>query len=643
MKSCLDIEQNKFSEIEDLKNSGWSLLEDNGATVKDDDNNLAIFNSWVDLNLDLSADTNSKIEYQHLKKTTGSDGVVYYPSGAYYRSLFSEEGAIAALDSKSPWSAGRDRNPRVDGKANAFPPLKQWSDETFIVYKDVCQGDSTKMKRLKGVLRHSIVNTIAKKAINEYLGKMGELHEGMPKEWPGTLFKLYDDGFNVALGFPNGKGVAYLLATNREALGWKEVYQIRIFSASWHSAYNALYYIRDHKDNPERRSHTYSPRGKSPYGALALHNTTGLDLHQATGGSGATSHGITLSRPLGRSPIPEDLPREEKYKLAAEKGLRLLCMAHNIDPHDNQQSTYTDFRNLAQHGWREINIVFQTEDDLREDQLYDSFTALDILVDEDEIIKHEFEHIQNSQVGGHFHPYTSATYELIFNVPGNAMVATMSFGPSSRGKADNMMVGEELVALRQWSDVAFLAWQNYAQNRIKELKYVYQKEIVNGVSNDVIDHILAKRKEKLKAWPGVKISMTEEDGQALLGTPNGCGIAWLLIQHKEQLGVKVPDAVTIFGSMDGRNWQYNLCFWITDKTDTDTEMSDVLPVKRSANTSMVARPVNMTNIFDTRDQIATEATSRHVPADTTLIHWSQRLERRLKKAIKTIWTSLWLV
>jgi hypothetical protein len=71
------------------------------------------------------------------------------------------------------------------------------------------------------------------------------------------MYKLNDDGFNVALGMPNGKGVAYLLATHRESLGWKEIYQIRIFSVGRDSSYNILYYIRDHKDDAQRR-HEFS-------------------------------------------------------------------------------------------------------------------------------------------------------------------------------------------------------------------------------------------------------------------------------------------------------------------------------------------------------------------------------------------------
>lgn len=74
------------------------------------------------------------------------------------------------------------------------------------------------------------------------MGKDDQLDEdGAPKKWPGTVYEEWEDGYLIALGVPNGKGVAYLLATHREALGWKEVYKVRIFSLTWLNQYNILY------------------------------------------------------------------------------------------------------------------------------------------------------------------------------------------------------------------------------------------------------------------------------------------------------------------------------------------------------------------------------------------------------------------
>jgi len=40
--------------------------------------------------------------------------------------------------------------------------------------------------------------------------------------------------------------------------------------------------------------------------------------------------------------------------------------------------------------------------------------------------------------------------------------------------------------------------------------------------------------------------MDSEEGKAILGTPNGAGVAWLLIQRKQELGHRTIKDVTVF-------------------------------------------------------------------------------------------------
>jgi len=50
-------------------------------------------------------------------------------------------------------------------------------------------------------------------------------------------------------------------------------------------------------------------------------------------------------------------------------------------------------------------------------------------------------------------------------------------------------------------------------------------------------------------WPGRKeYSMNTNEGKAILGSPNGRGVALLLIQHKAQLGERTTiEKVAVFG------------------------------------------------------------------------------------------------
>lgn len=51
-------------------------------------------------------------------------------------------------------------------------------------------------------------------------------------------------------------------------------------------------------------------------------------------------------------------------------------------------------------------------------------------------------------------------------------------------------------------------------------------------------------------WPGVTFSMDEPEGKALLSTQIGTPLAWLLIQHKVQFGLKTVLKARIFLSRD---------------------------------------------------------------------------------------------
>jgi hypothetical protein len=59
--------------------------------------------------------------------------------------------------------------------------------------------------------------------------------------------------------------------------------------------------------------------------------------------------------------------------------------------------------------------------------------------------------------------------------------------------------------------------------------------------------------------------MTTEGGRAILGSPNGKGIGYFLSQHKDQLGVKTVESVTVFTTPggEGEAW-YQAYFALAD-------------------------------------------------------------------------------
>ena len=82
--------------------------------------------------------------------------------------------------------------------------------------------------------------------------------------------------------------------------------------------------------------------------------------------------------------------------------------------------------------------------------------------------------------------------------------------------------------------MVFVEWQSQARARgvdIRGLNYVFRMEMSNEDTIEVIRRILGGF---YGPWPGVEVPMTDAAGLAVLGTPNGRGVAWLLATHKEQ-------------------------------------------------------------------------------------------------------------
>lgn len=626
LDECLSIKQSTFTETTQMDEFGWTRLA-NRAELIDEENNNAIFNCWHELNLDVSENKNRLVEYQHLDQSTGSDGTVYYPSGAYYQNMFNEEG-IVALDNASPWKTGPKKNPPVDGRTRPFPPLRQWSDVVFPIYKDICEDDPVRMKKLKAVLQQTVSNAISRDALHEYMAKNGDLVENKPKVWPGTDYNLDDDGFNVALGIPNGKGIAYLLATHREDLGWKEVYKIRIFSVSWASRYNILYYIRHHQDSATRRDRPTAPL-KIGGNGIAPGEVIPHENHLA-----GREKAVESVVPTGEAATKFHWKRaddEAAYYSNLRRGVLLRCKIHT-DAASEPQSQWVNYKSLWYYGWEDEEL---DEDENFGDRMGEILKALDCPADlsanQQRFLAHRFD----SDDHGQDYPATNAVYHNRFNVECGAIIAELNNGPAAavRDQPDF-----PLIPLRQYSDVIFLEWQEMARDNVKNLKYVIRSSIINQETKAVLRYIFAKRRVQLGPWPGLHIETSHEDAWAIMGTPNGRGVAWMLIQHKVQLGLKYISGVTVWQDHD--HWSF--CIFIKDMEDgaSDADLPlDLEELQSDAGESeeLFANQARAAPLFDTATGITTEYPRIRAGGRLT-----KALAKRLGDSMKNLWTAMWL-
>lgn len=109
----------------------------------------------------------------------------------------------------------------------------------------------------------------------------------------------------------------------------------------------------------------------------------------------------------------------------------------------------------------------------------------------------------------------------------------------------------------RWSDIAYLQWAEVCKfhgAKVSNLNYVIRHHVTNQTTLDVIKEVLNKRGESLVP-SGCVVSMKDSNGHgaALLGTPNGKGVAWLLAQHKEAFKDLTIISVEIFSCKPGNN------------------------------------------------------------------------------------------
>ncbi|KAJ8109708.1 hypothetical protein OPT61_g7266 [Boeremia exigua] len=192
-------------------------------------------------------------------------------------------------------------------------------------------------------------------------------------------------------------------------------------------------------------------------------------------------------------------------------------------------------------------------------------------------------------------PPTAAMFVNGFDFEHGVLVAGSNFGPAFASHNKVMQDGEALPELRHWSDVVYLQAKFLASDErrvpegsvrpsadaIKGLRAVVRMGIENRDTNAIVHGILQHELGgactfplriddagcpgccKKIPWPGLTFDTSSQEGQALLGTPNGSGVVWLLKQHDE-LASKTIARVTVWCDTTKKSLTPSLVFWIED-------------------------------------------------------------------------------
>jgi len=146
---------------------------------------------------------------------------------------------------------------------------------------------------------------------------------------------------------------------------------------------------------------------------------------------------------------------------------------------------------------------------------------------------------------GLYYPPTNAIFMQVINPKDGAIVAYENMSPPEANRLACRPRDLDVPDLKHWSDVAFLQWKLKATED-SELRYVLRYNVLNVLTESVVKSIHTANATETLPWPGTSYSATSLEGQALLGTPNGSSVAYLLIQHKQELGHKTVDKITVF-------------------------------------------------------------------------------------------------
>ncbi|KAF2492807.1 hypothetical protein BU16DRAFT_564117 [Lophium mytilinum] len=76
---------------------------------------------------------------------------------------------------------------------------------------------------------------------------------------------------------------------------------------------------------------------------------------------------------------------------------------------------------------------------------------------------------------------------------------------------------------------------------------IFSSPVENDETNGIVLQALANAGKELGHWPErVEFAATMREGQTLLASANGRGVAWMLIDHKADLVLKKVEYVTVF-------------------------------------------------------------------------------------------------
>ncbi|GAD94426.1 hypothetical protein MYCGRDRAFT_89049 [Paecilomyces variotii No. 5] len=244
------------------------------------------------------------------------------------------------------------------------------------------------------------------------------------------------------------------------------------------------------------------------------------------------------------------------FDTAVQKGYALSCAmrlpvqeAARIISGGAVNSLFVRYAYLEGWGWtpsdgddNDYIVVRSFDDDL-----------MSLNINPGNFIMVKWDHDQPRVLDGHLYPPSGGEYHNFYDVEDGAIIVSRMTSPEEAS-------GYRLPyypQCRKWSDVTFLEWQELAGGDIQNLRHVFHSAVVNEDTLELMQDALGEDDAEWWFNPeysgianGRSFFPGQAEFQALLYSPNIRGLAWLLIQHKPQLGLREINKITVFGKID---------------------------------------------------------------------------------------------
>ncbi|KAL0943626.1 uncharacterized protein CTRU02_201513 [Colletotrichum truncatum] len=183
-----------------------------------------------------------------------------------------------------------------------------------------------------------------------------------------------------------------------------------------------------------------------------------------------------------------------------------------------------------------------------------AFADKDLPVDQKESTVYYYMHNRRFLKDGQFKEQpTKAVYSNVVVPASGAFIFDENYSPKYR---QGQLKEGDIPDLDTLSDIAYFQWRDGCQVKsvpTNSLKVIFRSHISHKGTYDYVVQALEEADYKrVPGWADKAVfSMESRQGQAILGTVHGSGTAWMLIQHKQALGLKKISEVAVFGHGTG--------------------------------------------------------------------------------------------